>query len=469
MVKYNISVVGMGYVGIASALAFADCNKVEYVYGIQRESERSGKKIKMLNDGVNPFPEEKLIGVYLKNALEKNKFECTSDYDVVGDSNVLLIDVQTPFVGLTPDYSHMKDAIKEVSRTMHASMLVSIESTITPGSTDGWISRSFENLTGMTPGEHYYLAHAPERVKPGKLIYNIHNLDRCVGGVTHKCSDKASELYINLAQGGSSVIKMTAREAEFTKTAENAIRDLQIATANQLALYAETMGINYYKIAGGIKSLTGVGVNRCLLSPGAGVGGHCLVKDTYHLEVGKETFAAGFDDMPPGFNSLFISAREINSYMPEHMFNLTLHGLFEKKLTHGIDKNIKIGVLGWAFAENTSDARNTPTKDYVDLFSRGAPVIRLGLCDFDIQVHDPYAKGENGYYVTEDLDAVLDGADVVVGFTKHYNYDWITAEDILQLSGKEHLLIVDGRNMFDPEDFKKHGCIYRGIGRGDVN
>lgn len=469
MGKRIISVVGMGYVGIASALAFAVNNQVDYVYGIQRDSERSGKKIKMLNDGTNPFPEEKELGIYLKDALEHNKFECTSDYDVVGDSNVLLIDVQTPFIGLTPDYSHIKDAIKEVSRSMHAGMLVSIESTITPGSTDGWIAQSFENLTGMIPGEHYYLVHAPERVKPGKLIHNIHKLDRCVGGVTPECSNKACELYSILSHDDASVIKMTSREAEFTKTAENAIRDLQIATANQLALYAEAMGINYYNVAKGIKSLTGVGVNRCLLSPGAGVGGHCLVKDTYHLEVGKETFAAGFDDTPPGFNSLFISAREINSYMPEHMFNLTLHGLFEKKLTYGIDKHIKICVLGWAFSEDTSDSRNTPTKNYVDLFSRGAPVIRLGLCDFDIHIHDPYAKGENGYRVTDDLDEATRDADVIVGFTKHYSYGYLKANDILKLSGKDHILVVDGRDMFDPDDFKKNGCIYRGIGRGDVN
>ena len=469
MGKYTISVVGMGYVGIASAIAFANCSNVDYVYGIQRDSERSGKKIKMLNDGINPFPEEHALDIYLKDAIENKKFECTSEYDVVGDSNVLLIDVQTPFIGLTPDYSHMKDAIKAVSRTMHADMLTCIESTVTPGSTDGWISRSFENLTGMIPGEHYYLAHAPERVTPGKLLHNIYNLDRCVGGVTPACSDKACELYINLAHDGTSVIKMTSREAEFTKTAENAIRDLQIATANQLALHAEAMGINYYNVANGIKSLTGVGVNRCLLYPGAGVGGHCLVKDTYHLEVGREMFAAGFDDVPPGFNSLFISAREINSYMPEHMFNLTLHGLFEKKLIYGLDKNIKIGILGWAFAENTSDARNTPTKDYIDFFARGAPIIRLGLCDFDIQVHDPYTKEENEYNVARDLDSVLCGADVVVGFTKHYDYGWIRSKDILDFSGKDHILVVDGRNMFDPIDCKSNGCIYRGIGRGDAN
>jgi len=456
-------------VGIASALAFANSDDVNFVYGIQRNSARSGKKIHMFNSGINPFPEEGVVGDFLEIALANGKFECTSEYNVVENSNVLLIDVQTPFGGYTPDYSHLKDAIKDSSPHMHSEMIVSIESTVTPGSTDGWISESIENLTCMSPGKHYSLAHSPERVKPGNLIGNIYKLDRCVGGVTPRCTDRASDLYSILSRNGTNVIKMTAREAEFTKTAENAIRDLQIATANQLALYAEAMGINYYRVADGIKSLKGSGVSRCLLNPGAGVGGHCLVKDTYHLEVGKETYASGFDDMPPAFVSLFMSARDINSFMPEHMFNLTVHGLLEKKITYGINGDINVGILGFSFAENTSDARNSPTKHYVDMILNNTARIKNNFGMFNITIHDPYAKSEDKYIVTDDISETLRDVDVLVGFTNHDYYSWLHAEDVMTLSGSKNILVVDGRNMFDAEDFMARGCIYRGIGRGDVN
>jgi UDP-N-acetyl-D-mannosaminuronic acid dehydrogenase len=468
MQKYTIAVVGMGYVGITSALVFASNDAVDFVYGIQRRSRRSGKKIDMLNSGINPMPEERSVTELLEYALDQNKFQCTDNVDAIGRSNVVLIDVQTPFVDTTPDFSHLRSAINDVSKYLQADTLVSIESTITPGSTDGWISQSIENLTGMTSGVHYHLAHAPERVTPGKLVENMVDLDRCVGGVDTRGTEVASDLYSHIMRGGK-IIPMTAREAEFTKTAENAMRDLQIATANQLALYAESMGINYYKVAEGIQSLKGIGVSRGLLNPGAGVGGHCLVKDTYHLELGKLEFSRGFDDMPPEFSSLFMNARDINNFMPQHMFNLTVHGLVELKTMYGLGKTVNIGVLGWAFAENTGDFRNTPSRVYYDMFNR-ANVILCGLnMHYDIRVHDPYVSTDDSVSISNDLHTTLNNVDVVVGFTKHSDYSSLTPTEIKGISGKDHMLFVDGRNMFNVNDVISQGCIYRGIGRGDVN
>ena len=120
---------------------------------------------------------------------------------------------------------------------------------------------------------------------------------------------------------------MSATAAEVTKTAENTFRDLQIAAINELALYCEAMGINVYDVRTGIDSLKGEGITRAMLWPGAGVGGHCLTKDTYHLERGVQVLGKNRLDYPGNEPSLYVLARHINDFMPTHMFHLTLDAL----------------------------------------------------------------------------------------------------------------------------------------------
>ena len=137
-------------------------------------------------------------------------------------------------------------------------------------------------------GEDFALAHAPERVMVGRLLKNIREHDRIVGGIDEASTKRAVELYSPVLTVGQ-VIPMSATAAEVTKTAENTFRDLQIAAINQLALYCEAMGINVYDVRTGVDSLKGEGITRAVLWPGAGVGGHCLTKDTYHLERGLKS------------------------------------------------------------------------------------------------------------------------------------------------------------------------------------
>ena len=157
----------------------------------------------------------------------------------------------------------------------------------------------------------------------GRLLRNIREHDRCVGGIDDVSTKRATELYSPVLTLGK-VIPMTATAAEVTKTAENTFRDLQIAAANELALYCEAMGINFYDVRTGIDSLKGEGITRAMLWPGAGVGGHCLTKDTYHLERGVQVLGKGTLDYPAKEPSLYVLARHINDFMPTHMFRLTM-------------------------------------------------------------------------------------------------------------------------------------------------
>jgi UDP-N-acetyl-D-mannosaminuronic acid dehydrogenase len=289
----------------------------------------------------------------------------------------------------------------------------------------------------------------------GRLLRNIREHDRCVGGIDEPSTKRAAELYAPILTEGR-IIPMSATAAEVTKTAENTFRDLQIAAINELALYCEAMGINVYDVRAGIASLKGEGITRAVLYPGAGVGGHCLTKDTYHLERGVKV-AAGTLDYPAGKDSLFVLARTINDFMPRHMFTLTVDALDRAGAP---PKGAKVALLGWAFIRDTDDARNTPSELYRDL------LLETGA---RVAVHDPWVEHYPGVPIDGDLDRVLSGVDAVAIFTDHAAYRSLAAYAMKELTGKEHPVIVDGRNMIDPDAFIDAGWIYKGVGRGDKN
>ena len=455
----TIGVVGMGYVGIPSAVLFANSERFSRVIGFQRDSKSSGHKISMLNRGILPLQgEEPGLDKMLKAVVSAGKFSCTCDFSQISRCDAVTLAIQTPFknpADLIPDFSALEEGIRIVGRHLTPGTLIVLESTITPGTTNGFARDLLEEESGMKAGIDFALAHAPERVMVGRLLRNIQEHDRIVGGIDEASTVRAVELYSPVLTTGK-VIPMTATAAEVTKTAENTFRDLQIAAANQLALYCEAMGINFYDVRAGIDSLKGEGITRSILWPGAGVGGHCLTKDTYHLERG--VMVAGVEplDYPEGNESLFVLARHINDFMPEHMFTLLKRGLVraEKDLF-----GAKIAILGWSFIANTDDARNTPAEPFRN---------RCLQAGAEVKVHDPWVREYRGVILSTDLPETIRGADALVIVTSHREYYSIDPVKIRpELSGIP--VIVDGRNVIDPDGFINAGFIYKGIGRGDKN
>jgi UDP-N-acetyl-D-mannosaminuronic acid dehydrogenase len=292
-------------------------------------------------------------------------------------------------------------------------------------------------------------------VMVGRLLRNIREHDRIVGGIDEESTKRATELYSPVLTSGR-IIPMTATAAEVTKTAENAFRDLQIAAVNQLALHCEAMGVNVYDVRAGIDSLKGEGITRAVLWPGAGVGGHCLTKDSWHLERGAQVLGNGLW-YPHGQESIFGAARRINDFMPQHMAHLTVKGLERNGRT---PEGAKVALLGWAFIQNSGDTRNTPAEPYLAMMQEAGATVAI---------HDPYAEDEPGRTISQDLEGTLSGADVVAVFTGHTDYFRLDPVRIKALSGADHPVIVDGRNVIDPDAFIEQGFIYKGIGRGDKN
>ena len=201
-------------------------------------------------------------------------------------------------------------------------------------------------------------------------------------------------------------------------------------------------------------SLEGEGITRAILWPGAGVGGHCLTKDTYHLERGVQVLG-GELDFP------YTLARGINDFMPGHMLRLTESALREvgKSL-----KGSKIALLGWAFINDSNDARNTPAEPFRDAaLAAGA----------EVRVHDPWVdpvtSPDAPPGLSRDLEGVLSGADAVVVFAGHKEYRGLVPEQVKGLCGCAHPVVIDGRNVVDPDAWIAEGFVYRGIGRGDKN
>jgi UDP-N-acetyl-D-mannosaminuronic acid dehydrogenase len=459
----RIGVVGMGYVGIPAAALFADAPGIEHVYGFQRDSASSGYKIAMLNRGESPLKgEEPGLEELLGKVVGAGKFSCTPDFSKVAECDAVTLAIQTPFKDkkdLLPDFSPLIEGLRNVGRHLTPGTLVVLESTITPGTTTGMAREILESESGLVPGKDFCLAHAPERVMVGRLLRNIREHDRIVGGIDEVSTARAVELYSPVLTTGN-VIPMTATAAEVTKTAENTFRDLQIAAVNQLALYCEAMGINVYDVRAGVASLEGEGITRAILWPGAGVGGHCLTKDTYHLERGVQVLGGDLD-WPEGRESLYTLARGINDFMPAHMVHLTESALAQAGKTL---KGSKIALLGWAFINDSDDARNTPAEPFFEA-TRAAGA--------EVRVHDPWVDPATSPDappgLSRDLEGVLAGADAVVVFAGHKEYRGLEPARVKGLCGCTWPVIVDGRNVVDPDAWISAGFAYRGIGRGDKN
>ncbi len=450
----KVGVVGMGYVGIPSAVLFAE--HFDLVLGFQRDSPSSGHKIAMLNNGESPLKgEEPGLEDLIKKVRKAGKFEATSDFSRISEMDAVTLAIQTPFkdnVSLEPDFGALEEGLRQVGRYLDRGMLVVLESTITPGTTKGLAAGILNEGSGLAAGEDFALAHAPERVMVGRLIRNIQEHDRIVGGINDASTRRAIELYRPVLTKGK-IIAMDSTAAEVTKTAENTFRDLQIAAVNELALYCEAMRINVYDVRDGIDSLKGEGITRAVLYPGAGVGGHCLTKDTYHLERGARM--AGPLDFPENAESLYVVARKINDFMPWHMYNLTVEALSRIGKTL---RDSKVAILGWAFINNSDDTRNTPSEPYYDkVTEQGARV----------SVHDPYVSGNDR--ITGDLTEAVKDATATVIFTGHKQYSDLSPVMVRKLTGLKHPVIIDGRNVIDPDAFINEGFVYKGIGRGDKN
>jgi UDP-N-acetyl-D-glucosamine dehydrogenase len=400
----KVAVLGLGYVGLPLALAFAKAGFT--TLGVEISVER----VEQLNAGRSYI--EDITDDELLPHLQENRLRATTDFGVVRDCDAVFICVPTPYtIQRTPDLSYIIAATESIAPYLHPGQLVVLQSTTYPGTTTEVVQPILERVSGLSAAaEDYYLAFSPERIDPGNQQWSAYNTPKVVGGLTPNATAVAAAL---LRQMGAPVHEVSSpAAAELTKLLENTFRAVNIALVNEMAQLAERMGIDVWEVIDAAKTKP---FGFMPFRPGPGVGGHCIPIDPYYL-LWK---AREYD-----FYTRFIElAAETNEAMPYHVVDLVTRGLsLEGKPLDGA----RALVLGVAFKPDIGDSRDTPAERVIELLlGRGATV----------QYHDPFVPafhvGGNVFYhstlalaSTALTDEVLQAADVVVIVTGHHNVDY---------------------------------------------
>jgi UDP-N-acetyl-D-mannosaminuronic acid dehydrogenase len=426
---FTISVIGLGYVGLPTAVVFA--SRGFSVVGVDVDVGR----VEAVNSG-RCYIREPGLDVLLRDVVSRGLLRATTDVvEAVRGSDAVIVAVPTPVRDGVADHSYLRAALEGVKRGMHRGLLVVIESTVPPGTTAGF-ARSLLEESGYRVEEDFFLAHVPERIAPGRAIEELLNVPRVVGGVGPKSTEKAVELYSKV---NPKLLPTDATTAEFVKLIENTYRDLNIAFANLLALLAEKLGIDVYEAIKLANTHPRVNIHW----PGAGVGGPCLTKDPYMLI-----------SIDPGFwgSELIRLARRINEYMPRHTMEIIIKALRDA----GIDiKGAKVAVLGAAYKGGVNDTRESPAKYIVmELLEKGARVT----------VFDLYTSETFGAERASSIEEAVRDTDVIVIVTDHPEFKSLDLDAIAKLA--KHRIIVDGRRVIEPYQAVKHEFTYYGIGYG---
>ena len=423
----KVVVLGLGYVGLPVACLFAEAGFP--VVGIRRSRE----KVEMINRGVSPIEgKEPGLAELLSRVMESDRFRATTDYAACRDAQIILLAVETPVEAETkkPAYQALRSALGDLAPYLSPGTMVIIESTIAPKTMDTVVRPLLEAASGLRVNEDFYLVNCPERVMPGKLLKNIREMHRVVGGMNSDAAELAVAFYRHVVQADLDPVDCVT--AETVKTAENAYRDVQIAFANEVALICEDLGTDVWQV----RELVNKAPYRMMHLPGAGVGGHCIPKDSWLL------IAWGSEDLQA---RLMPTARAVNDSMPLHMVELTRQALHRAGVAL---EGARVAVLGYAYLQNSDDTRNSPTVPFVEALRReGAEVV----------IHDPYVRDYAG-----SIADVVGGADCAVVMVQHDEYRALVLGELA--ASLRHAVLVDGRNVFDKQQARAAGFIYLGVG-----
>lgn len=406
----KLGVVGLGYVGLPLAVEKAKAGYEVIGFDVQ------DKKVKMVNEGRNYIGD--VVDSDLEELVKEGKLKATTDFSFVANVDTVCIAVPTPLdVYKQPDLSYVVSSTKDVAKYLHKGMLVVLESTTYPGTTEEVIKPILEE-TGLKCGEDFFLAFSPERVDPGNKDFNTKNTPKVVGGCTSECTEIAAQLYRNVLEGEIMEVSSPA-VAEMEKILENTFRNINIALANEMAILCKRMGIDVWEVIDAAKTKP---YGFMPFYPGPGLGGHCIPLDPFYLEWKAKEYDY--------HTKLIETSGIINDYMPEFVIESIMNLLNgDKKALNGS----KVLVMGAAYKKDIDDMRESPTLKVIELLEKkGAEVI----------VNDPYIpsfKHKGKEYVSVVWENEIKNADIVVITTDHSCYDY---ESIVEKAN----LLYDTRN-----------------------
>lgn len=392
----KVSVSGLGYIGLPTATMFAHYGA--HVIGLDVNEHAihtiNQGKIHIVEPGLEDIVKQVVETGHLKASLVPEK------------ADAFLIAVPTPFKGEdhTPDLSFIKAAAKTIAPVLEKGNVVILESTSPVGATEQmveWLSElrtdlKFPKLDTDTDID-VFVAYCPERVLPGQVIRELVENDRTIGGITPECSTKAAEVYKIFVQGD--LVETNARTAEMTKLTENAFRDVNIAFANELSLISDRLNINVWELI----ALANRHPRVNILSPGAGVGGHCIAVDPWFI-VNKT----------PDLARMVGTAREVNDYKPKWVVE-KINGEIEK--LGNLGRKPKVALLGLAFKPNIDDLRESPAVEIAQMMGETS---NIDLLLVEPNIHTLPQKITQGTLCS--LEQATAGADVVAILVNHKEF-----------------------------------------------
>lgn len=411
--KKSICVVGLGYIGLPTAVMFA--NHGHQVHGVDVNEKTvnliQNKQLHIEEDGL----QEKLemaIGSGALTADTKPK-----------EADVFIIAVPSPIkADKTAEMEYVRQATKSIVPFLKKGNLVILESTVPPKTVENVMLPELIQ-SGLEIGTELFVSHSPERVIPGKVFQELVSNDRIIGGINKESAQLTSELYRSFVKG--EMHETDATTAEMVKVMENTYRDINIAFANELAMIAQGINVNIWEAI----KLANFHPRVNIHTPGPGVGGHCIAVDPWFLV-----------ELNPEKAKMIHLARQTNDGMPSYTAQLTTEIVKAK----GIE-NPKISVLGLAFKGNIDDMRESPSVEVVQQFRQR---------NVELSAYDPHIKENNLAEQTQDFQEAIQDSSALVILTDHQAFKNI---DPTELSNLKHKIVIDTKNCIERAKWEQAG------------
>ena len=400
--KYNLAVIGLGYVGLPLAIEAANSKLKVAGYDINESVVDS------LNKSMSHV--EDISDKVLQDALSKDLM-ITSDSSILGESEYIVISVPTPLTDYQPDLSYVEAATKSIAENLKKGQIIILESTTYPGTTLEIVKPILEKISSLVAGEDFLLGYSPERIDPGNKEWTFKNTPKIVSGINETSLKKISEFYNSIID---EVVEVSGtREAEMVKLVENTYRQVNIAMVNELAILSNMLDIDIWEVVDAAKTKP-FGFQS--FRPGPGVGGHCIPIDPKYL-----SFKTRQIGQPVRFVEL---AQEINNSMPNYVISRISELMNKKEI---LLKNSKILLLGVAYKKDIGDTRESPAIDIIE-----------SLQDKSVEVsfYDPYVDelivNKESIFKEQDLEGISN-YDMVIIHTPHTSFHNIDFENIKSL------------------------------------
>jgi UDP-N-acetyl-D-glucosamine dehydrogenase len=394
-----LGVIGLGYVGLPLAVEKAKAGYKTIGFDMQE------KKVHMVNEGQNYIKD--IIDSDLKEVVNKGLLQATTDFSFVKGVDTICICVPTPLdIYQQPDLSYVKNSTENIAKYLHMGMLIVLESTTYPGTTEELAKPILEKESGLKCGQDFFLAFSPERIDPGNPWYKVRNTPKVIGGVTPDCTEVAAYLYSNIIQGKVHLVS-SPKVAEMEKIYENVFRYTNIALANEMSILCHKMEIDFWEVIEAAKTKP---YGFMPFYPGPGIGGHCIPLDPFYLTWKAREY---------NYHTRLIElAGEINRYMPEYVVERTakiLSRKFKKSLN-----GAKILLLGVAYKKDIDDLRESPALEIIKKLEEEGAIVSY---------YDPYilefSNNRKEYKSLKELNVEeVREKDIIIITTAHTKVDY---------------------------------------------